>query len=87
MKKGFVRYNWKNYYGGIAGGNIEWFDTIEEAQARAKKLKDGNGEYIEIVKVNEADYDEYLNRENKIKALRAKIEELEKEAEEEYERG
>ena len=86
MKKGFVRYNWRDEYGNTTAGNIEWFDTLEEATARAKKLKDGNGAYIEIIKVNEANYDEYLNRENKIKALRAELEKLEKEAEEEYER-
>ena len=62
MKKGFVTYERKDEYGNQIEKVIEWFDTVEEAQARADELKRGNGAYVEILKAGEGNYTQILHQ-------------------------
>lgn len=87
MKKGFVTYARKDYYGFQTGTVIEWYDTVEEAQTRADEVKRNNGGYVEILKVGEGDYAEYFRRQTLIAQLQTQIDELEEEKRNIYERG
>ena len=86
MKKGFVTYARRDDYDNQTGKVIEWFDTVEKAQARADEVKRGNGAYVEILKVGEGDYAEYYRKETLIAHYQAKIAELEEEKRNIYER-
>lgn len=86
MKKGFVTYARKNYYGYQTGTVIEWRDTVEEAQARADEVKRNNGGYVEILKVGEGDYAEYVRKQTLIAQLQTQIDALEEEKRNIYER-
>ena len=86
MKKGFVTYERRDEYGTRIGNVIEWFDTVEEAQARADEVKRGNGAYVKILKVGEGNYTQYRINEALIAHYQAKIAELEEENRKIYER-
>ena len=86
MKKGFVTYERRDEYGNQIEKVIEWFDTVEEAQARADELKRGNGAYVEILKAGEGNYTQYYINETLIAHYQAKIAELEEEKRKIYER-
>lgn len=61
MKKVFVKWGFTNDYGYAKEENayIEWFDTMEEAEAFVQYKKKGNGGYFCLWKVAEGNTEDF----------------------------
>jgi hypothetical protein len=67
MIKIFVKWSFTDDYGYADEdrAKVQWFDTIEDAEAFVTKMKRGNGGYFKLWKIAEGNYEEY-ERMNKL---------------------
>jgi hypothetical protein len=61
MTKVFVKWGFTDDYGYAheERAKMEWFDTMEDAEAFITKMKKGNGGYFKLWKVAEGNYEDY----------------------------
>lgn len=66
MAKVFVKWGYTDDYGYAKEeyANMQWFNTIEEAEAFVTQMKRGNGGYFKLWKISEGNYEDYerMNR-------------------------
>ena len=62
MKKVYVVWDFTDEYGRSYSedARVEWFETMEQAEAFIEKKKRGNGSYFKLWKVAEGNYNEFL---------------------------
>lgn len=74
MKTVLVKYQILNCEGREYGNkHIEWFDDMDQAKKWVANMKAKNGGYFEVIKIKNANYDNYLRMlelEKELKQLR-----------------
>ena len=82
MKNAYVAYRWyDDFHRRYTAIEVEWFETIEDAERRANDLKDRNGGYVRIEKVGTGNGERYAEIEDEITRLNIEIAILKRERE------
>ena len=82
MKNAYVAYRWYDDFNHrYTAVEVEWFETIEDAEKHANDLKDRNGGYVRIEKVGTGNGERYAEIEDEIARLNIEIAILKKERE------